>query len=101
MNKQIVVLNSSRITDTPLEMDALNADIAALNEEIAGYLAELNKEGISPAEKSDLRGLLNTRSQLLITLENRKTAITAGIRSGLHSWLCIFIRRGVYCDVEN
>jgi phage host-nuclease inhibitor protein Gam len=63
-------------------MDKLDEKIAELEAEIAGYVADLKKD-ITPAEKSELRGLMNTRSLLLIELEKRKTAAiaTAGISS--------------------
>jgi hypothetical protein len=56
-------------------------EIAALEAEIEGYKDDLKKEGITPAEKSELRGLVNTTSQLLNLLLDEKAAATAGIRS--------------------
>jgi phage host-nuclease inhibitor protein Gam len=63
-------------------MDPLDEEIADLEAEIAGYLADLKKD-ITPAEKSEVRGLINTARLLLIELEKRKTAAiaTAGISS--------------------
>jgi hypothetical protein len=60
-------------------MEALNASIAALEAVIKRYEAEYETAS-TPAEKSELRGLINTRSQTLNRLLDEKKAAT-GMRS--------------------
>jgi chromosome segregation ATPase len=73
------VLSTSRIVDTPEEMDALNARIAALEAEIEEYRAEYRTA--LPEDKRLLLETINNRSQTLNRLlDERKTAATAGIR---------------------
>jgi hypothetical protein len=60
-------------------MDALNKEIAALKAKIDRYEAEY--ETASAARKDQLLDTINTKSKILIELEKRKTAATAGTRS--------------------
>jgi hypothetical protein len=62
-------------------LDKLDGEIAELKAEIAGYVADLKKD-ITPAEKSELRGLINTRSQTLnLLLGDKARRDAAGISS--------------------
>jgi hypothetical protein len=58
-------------------MKTLEEKICALEDEIAGYVTQLS-EATTPNEKSELRGLIKTRSETLNRLLDEKNGQSAG-----------------------
>ncbi len=65
--------------DIHSRMASLDEEITALKEEIEGYKLEL-KDATSREEKSELRGLLKSRSDNLTELLKQKNTASRGIQ---------------------